>query len=71
MVKYAANGEQSFKTYYYKFLTPIFITMVTTTILVRHYNVQHYVVLTNMITVLKKWYKLLPNLLLMSTHTIL
>ena len=70
MAKYAANGEPSFKTYH-QFLTPVFITMVTTTILVRHYKVQRYVVLTNMITVLKKWYKLLPNLLLMSTHTIL
>ena len=36
MAKYAANGEPSFKTYYHQFLTPVFITMVTTTILVRH-----------------------------------
>ena len=71
MAKYVANGEPSFKSYYHQFLTPVFITMVTTTILVRHYKVQCYVVLTNMITVLKNWYKLLPNLLLISTHTIL
>ena len=51
MVKYAANGEPTFKTYYHQFLTPVIITMVTTTILE-----QCYVVLTNMITVLEKWY---------------
>ena len=60
MAKYAASGEPSFKTYYNQFLTPVFITMVTTTILVRRYKVQRYVVLTNMITVLKKWYICYP-----------
>ena len=56
MAKYAVNGEPSFKTYYHQFLTPVLITMAITIILVRHYKVQCYVELTNMITVLKKWY---------------